>query len=284
MKTQVRLPHAFLRRSRRRPSAVLSPIYIRSRGRCAAPFVVLCNQRSGSTHLIDLLGQQPDIWAYNEILHGHRPYRATVRGRRARDTEDGATFLDRLYCPRGVRQRHAIGFKLMYDHALEGPLASAWDYLAADTSITVIEIVRENLLESLVSQRLAERSNRWHLKDPSERKAEPKIVLSPYDCIEYFESFNRTRRAALERLGNRKIVRVTYQELCRDQEATLARICGALNLPPHPAKPLRFKIETLPMEERIQNYQRLRDSLMATAASALFTGMREIIDNATNFS
>lgn len=278
MKTQVRLPHAFLRRSRRRPSAVLGPLHIRSRGRCAAPFVVLCNQRSGSTHLVDLLGQHPEIWAYNEILHGHRPYRATVRGRRARDTEDGAKFLDRLYCARGVRQRHAIGFKLMYDHALKGPLATAWDYLAADKSITIIEIVRENLLESLVSQRLAERSNRWHLKNPAERRPEPKIVLSPYDCIEYFESFKRTRRAALQRLGDRNIVRVTYQELCRDQEGTLARICGALNLPPHPAKPLRLKMETLPMEERIQNYHRLRDSLMATACSALFTGMPEFLN------
>lgn len=278
MKPQVRLPHAFLHRSRRHSSAVLGPLHIRSRGMCAAPFVVLCNQRSGSTHLMDLLGQHPQIWAYNEILHGHRPYRATVRGRRAWDTEDGAKFLDRLYCQRGIRQRHAIGFKLMYDHALEGPLATAWDYLAADKSITVIEIVRENLLESLVSQRLAERSNRWHLKNPAERKAEPKIVLSPYDCIEYFESFNRTRREAIERLGNRRIIRVTYQELCRDQDGTLARLCGALHLPTHAAQPLRHKIELLPMEERIQNYHRLRDTLMATACGALFTGMRDFLN------
>jgi hypothetical protein len=89
-----------------------------------------------------------------------------VRGQKAQDRIDGRRFADWVFDAEHLGTRFATGFKLMYHHARRGSFATVWDYLESLEGLKVLHLSRSNLLEVLVSRRLAERRGVWHVEAP----------------------------------------------------------------------------------------------------------------------
>jgi LPS sulfotransferase NodH len=226
------------------------------------PFIVLTSPRTGSTHLISMLGQHPRIAVYMEPFNGALRSRSEVRGRTVKDREDGAEFARYLFAHPDAPA--AVGFKLMYQHARRGAIATVWPYLAKEPRLVVIDLVRDNLLEVIVSHRLAEVSGIWQIKAGRDAPERGKIRISARDCIQYFDEYHRDRAWALAHFKAHTIIPVSYEELCSQPQAVLDKIFPALGVEKASATPEQGKIEQLSMQDRIEDYGALRTALSTT--------------------
>ncbi len=233
------------------------------------PFIILCTGRTGSTHLAGMLEQHCSVRQYGEVFHLEHQKRAPARGRVALDHDDGAAFAEWIFALESP-DALAIGFKMLYRHARMGALSSAWDYLAGLADLRVLHLTRTNLLEMLVSHRLAASRGFWHLPARRARPCLGQIELGMSECIDYFEHVEAGRLWALERLKSRWILSVDYDELSIRRRAILKDICDALGVSHFSPQPLLSKLECWPMSARVSNYQELRDMLAGAKYEAYF--------------
>lgn len=222
------------------------------------PFIVLCTGRTGSTLLLESLAQHPRVAAYNEPLNAHYASRDPVYFGRAKDNDDGAGFVRRVFDPAHAGGARAIGFKMMYDHAASGPFATAWTQLVQTKDLVVFDLVRQNLLEVLVSVRIAEYTGAWRSTIRSLRTVPSQIYLSPHDCTAFFELYAKERQMALGRFARQRVVTLTYEQLRDDLSGCLAEVCAVLGVEPFTPKEVMEKQERRSMRERIENYEELK--------------------------
>lgn len=235
------------------------------------PFIVLCAPRTGSTHLLELLRQHPQIEAWFEVFHEDKATRDRIDGRPARDDEDGARHLFRLFGRGRPAAIQAVGFKLMYHHARERSFASAWEFLAQEPRLLVIDLYREDLLATLVSHRMAERSGVWQAPGRRGRQEDGQVYISAHDAAAYFDKTEALRRAALARFATQPIVSISYERLVTEQAECLKQICDALEVPHFEPESVKRKFEYLPMNQRLANYDSLAASFAHTPYEGFFT-------------
>jgi len=244
----------------------ITALYVRIKGHRATaeeiarirPFIVLCAPRTGSTHLLEMLRQHPAIEGYFEVFHDDIRTRDRVDGRPAQDHEDGRAFLFRLFGRERDPAIQAVGLKLMYRHGRKGKLATAWDFLLEEPRLVVFDLYRENLLQTLVSHRIAERTKVWQAPGRRGKKAGGQVHLSRHDCAHYFAQVRAERAAALEAFKDHSIVTIRYEDLIAREETELAKVWAALGLAPITPTAIKRKFEFMTMRERVANYDALQ--------------------------
>jgi len=234
------------------------------------PFVILCGERTGSTLLVELLDQHPALRVYNEPFNGLRGIRSPVRRRRFHDTDDGAWAVDMIFRKRRMRPRAAVGFKMIHTHAPAGPLHNAWRRLSEIANLLVIDLVRDNLLEVMVSHRLADFTGRWRSSLKGARPDPGPVFLSPYDCLEYFERCEQLRKAALDWFPSQQRIPVTYESLTKNPQAVLEAIWPALGVEAFAPSLGMFKQETKAIRERVENFEHLEEFMRNTPYARFF--------------
>jgi LPS sulfotransferase NodH len=241
------------------------------------PFVILCTQRTGSTHLAYLLEQHRQIGQYHEVFRDGFRFRAFARGRRAKDTDNGKEFAKWIF---GVNGSHlkAVGFKLMYHHARSAPLSFVWDLLESLSDLRVIHLTRSNLLEVLVSHRAAEICGHWHLPATAQAShyaeviaaRRTKITLSASDCATYFEKVESNQAWALERLRAATMFSIDYEQLYREQKSCIDHLCDVLGVTRFAPRPVIVKMENYPMSKRVANYYDLKEAFAGSRFASFF--------------
>jgi LPS sulfotransferase NodH len=151
-------------------------------------FIVLSTQRSGSTWCIDCLRSHGNIIAFGELfapagaLHGREsasyrvPLWQEVAGppKGALRSRGLFSYLDAVFelAPQAGK---SVGFKLMYNQLRENP-ALLW-YLRS-RRIRVVHLLRRNLLDVVVSRKVAEATQVFQTAVPVEC---PAIRLEPFE-------------------------------------------------------------------------------------------------------
>jgi LPS sulfotransferase NodH len=145
--------------------------------------VVLSTQRSGSTFLIDFLSSTPGILVHSELFQNLRPdlvgrpnaprhyalayqtYRKASFPRRLahrfRRPALIGQYLEEIYAPKP--EIDVIGMKLMYNQTRKYPEVLDW-LIAHD--VFFIHLVRENLLDMVVSRELAIKRGTYSMLQP----------------------------------------------------------------------------------------------------------------------
>jgi LPS sulfotransferase NodH len=189
-------------------------------GRNYVKFIILTRSRTGSNLLVDYLNSHRRVFARNEIfrrLEG-REYQALWRSLFGKH-------------PSHIR---AVGCKIFYDHPLDAADNGVWDALERDRTIRVIHLVRENILRSVVSQRIAEKNNDWFQKrkrKPAPAGAEEKrIRLDFAELLREFEQTTQWQRQGEARFKEHDSLKISYEELTRDADTAFARVCRFLGL------------------------------------------------------
>lgn len=199
-------------------------------------FIILTTQRSGSTWLMDMLDNHPNIKVYNELFLNmdnkskwadpNQPifynYKKTTPGKRPWKT---IKYLNNLYTYDG--QYDVIGFKLMYDQLFRNP--EILINLVAD-GYKIVHLVRENPIDVMVSYALAQQHKRFF----SEQKVENKrLHLDPQAFKKEVEKQDfkvRLARILVAILPN-SVLNITYDELRQDKDGTLNQITQFLGVP-----------------------------------------------------
>jgi LPS sulfotransferase NodH len=207
---------------------------------------------------------------FGEVLSGE----ADIDDECISHDQDGWNYLERtIYGCRVLGGERAIGFKILYSHGVGGPASSAWDYLESETSIRVIHLTRRNLLEGLISLRLAEATGEW-IRRPglSPRAAEPAVALSFQECVEYFASVRWASEQVRARFANHSVLRIEYERhLASKFAATIRTLCSFVAVRPLALAPALVRIASGSIAMRLRNYQELKETFADSEFRVFFT-------------
>jgi len=217
-----------------------------------------------------MLDQHTQIEAHLEVFNDDPRYRNEARGRTLAEGEDGASFVHWLFTRPVKPGCRAVGFKLMYHHAHMEASKTVWTYLASEPRLVVLHLHRANLLEVIVSHRLAERTGVWQAPPIWWPRRAGKVMLSPDDCLRYFDNVLEERKEALERFAAFKPMSISYEDLTTNRQLVLNRITEALGVHPFTPKTEIRKLERLPMRKRVSNYAALREAFSKTEYAHFF--------------
>ena len=255
-------------------------------------FIVLTQARSGSNLLCDLLNSSGQAVVSGELFQPQRiiwnykvPDEYLAPEMLARRQNSPVQFLeDDVFrpFPRGVR---AVGFKLFYDHAREGPL---WAHLAKSGSnmagLKVIHLRRENFLKTYLSFRRAVESkvfiNRMKLFEKGVGRASatenrtqpPKAITLEYQkCLQAFETSKRDQTERVKEFAGREVLDLTYEALTQDYETQIKRVQSFLGLKPEPLYTSMKKQNRRSLSESIANYWELKEKFADSQWAGFFT-------------
>lgn len=254
-------------------------------------FILLATQRTGSSWVQEMLNSHPDLKVYSELflpdargmpLWAPSDFEfansfVAARARRPAIVTRRywmLTYLRRLF-DQGTSQ--AVGFKYMYDQARHSPEVLAY---AAVARVPVVHLIRRNLLDTVISARLARASLLYHLpadgRPPipwlASERAETKIRLDPDEVVSELTKLASERRRVRAWLRGTRTptLEVEYEALVADP-SRFGRILAFLGVgDPDPARlgSGLSKVRTEPRAEVISNYSQLEVTLAGTPFEA----------------
>ena len=242
----------------------------------ATRFVILASARTGSNLLQGMLDSHEQVSCFGELFNDSNPSHIqwnTSREIRAEDIAlrdaDPCGFLEqRVFAvPPHVR---AVGFKLFYFHAVQGPWSAIWPYLRGMSGLRVLHLRRTNLLRKLVSERLAARTGKWWINRDEDAYCDVSIELGYDECMGEFDSARNYERDGLQRLAGQAVLDLTYERLAAAPEIEANRALEFLGVAPQILQ-ARIKRQLRdPLTKVVSNYSELAARFAGTADAAFF--------------
>jgi LPS sulfotransferase NodH len=227
-------------------------------------FVILGEQRTGSTYLQTLLASHRNILSFGELFNPSERIRGQIPRKIARPIELGEDPVEYLknyvfkeYHP-GVR---AVGFRLFYTHARDDNWVDVWEYLRS-RNIKIIHLKRRNLLSRYLSYELARRSNEWINYQASNGSYTEPINLDPQDCFRDFCTSLWYQERVDEFFKHNLKIEVIYEQLQNNLVEESKRIQDFLETDYQPLSSKTKKQRTKKKSEIITNYADLRRFLL----------------------
>lgn len=208
-------------------------------------FIIIGRSRTGSGLLVDLLNSHPAINAYGEIF-------IMLNGRTCKE------IWRKTFC-RKSRSIKYVGFKLFYYHPIDSSDKTVWDYIKADPNIKIIHLKRINMLRTIVSKKIADKTKVWKQKTNENGilKKDKLVELSFNECIDEFNQMRKWERDAEIALEKNDIIQINYEDLVENKENTMKRIFEFLNIPYYAVDSNFQKQNDEPLKDLIVNYDEL---------------------------
>jgi LPS sulfotransferase NodH len=240
------------------------------------PFVILATPRSGSTWLADTLDAHPAIASYGELFisrANHKLYKDSdyeffysYYSERSKRWEPitraywSIRYLNAFYASRPGLE--AIGCKLTYGQFRARPWLVAYLVLRR---IRVVHLVRENLLDVILSLESAEARHEYHALRP-DKVQDISVTLDPERLLARLRALNRQivigRRFL--RLLPVPVLETTYEALVGSSSA-VDSIVSFLGVREHVPLSSRFKkMNTASRRTLLANYDEVERSLDGT--------------------
>jgi LPS sulfotransferase NodH len=240
-----------------------------------APFVVIGRSRVGSNLLRGLLNAHPEVVAFGEVFRDvssldwdHTGYfQSASMGSLVR--RDPVAFLDTKVFGRYPRSVRAVGFKLFYYHARQPDLASVWDYLEARTSVKIVHLKRQNLLQTHLSRHRAALSDRW-VDTAGNLDPAPAVRLDYEECLKDFRQTRAWEEECDRAFARHPLLQMHYERLAADRTGEIERLQVFLGLSPHAVEPTTFQQAKQPLSAAIVNYGELEERFRATPWAEFF--------------
>jgi LPS sulfotransferase NodH len=177
--------------------------------------------------------------------------------------QDGGEFLERfVFGSPPVENIRAFGFKLFYDQARFDEFSqTAWTYILSH-DIRIVHLIRRNLLYSLISFEIAERTKRWHhaIEQADQRfPVFPPFAIEPGACRAYFDQIVAGRERVRREFAKRNVLTIEYEnDLCADFRSTIFRVFAFLGTIPWHLRPGLIKQQTVTARRQITNFEELQ--------------------------
>ena len=272
-----------------------------------ARFIILSGARTGSHMLAQALNSNPSItcfrevfnWLLNVIQYGVEGYDDFSAEDLALRKEDPLRFLDeRIFCRHAEKVR-AVGFKYHYVH--DWGFSGVLERLIEDRGLRVLHLKRRNLLQVLVSLKIAEATGVWLEEDRLEgpkptaarvlrasghplrtaaglwRRARPPEVLHeapPAPRVRVSLSVEELRRfiVQMERdaahydyfFREHPVLTVYYEDLLEHREEVFAQAQAFLGVKRRRLKVAVRRQNPQPLRELLENYDELNEAFRRT--------------------
>lgn len=221
-------------------------------------FVVISPGRSGSSLLMDLLGNHPNILTFGEIFGTHEGslFSSQVANTPNRDT---SYVINHIFSNQNSTI-DAIGFKLLY-HQGHPKFHSkfkndvVWKNLKSMNDLGVIHLWREDYLGVIRSLEVAKNKNDWDSKSPTINIS---VNIDPQFCLDVWKYLDWGYTYVRELFSKRHFLEITYEDLKDNQENTLDKILDFLGTNRMKLSTSLKKQNTTPLNEGIENYGELK--------------------------
>jgi LPS sulfotransferase NodH len=233
-------------------------------------FIVLALPRTGSSRLIEALGQHPLIVANGEALNPHQSEYSW-----AHEMGDSTELLIEigftLLGPQNAGKRGFVttGFKVLDEQVADGSRHSrALDLLAADMDIRVLHLTR-NPMESLRSHVQAGVTGQWQVRVPG--VAPPPVYVPAQQCQEFFQRAAAFELTVRRRFLEHEILHVTYERMESSLNLELTRIHSFLGVYHRPiTRETLIRQEARPLGDTLINFRELKMHFRDTPYASLF--------------
>ncbi|HQU44770.1 MAG TPA: hypothetical protein PK867_18290 [Pirellulales bacterium] len=257
-------------------------------------FVILSFPRTGSNLLAAALRDHPAVKIFGELMNRNSSeavgeLAATWPDCRYRHGgQAGEMLAEWLFNPaRHAAHVRAAGFKLFYDQAREdGAAFSVWTALLDDPTVHVLHVIRQNLLQVLVSLRTALATDVWAVvREPDggytaygnqgprqHRVAQPPVRLRivPEEAEGFFKSVIAEREWVRRAFQDHPYLAVHYVPLTQEFPDTTTNVFRFLRLPDHRVSPGLVRQSRATPREQIENYEELRTYFRRTIFAEYF--------------
>lgn len=229
-------------------------------------FIIVCQARTGSTLLTTALRQNPAIVENGEVFLRIYDY-VLMFG--LNWLEQGPQF-PLAYKLAQVREQNYVsflyewafypgkaqvaGFKFKYEELSLPEYKDLVDIVAEDTSIAILHLVRDNLLERLLSQKRALDS--WifeipHQHEPLETKS---FYIEPQECLEEFRTSEHLQAYYRNLFKEHDILELRYEDLIGKFDNVMRYVQDFLGVKPIETQKMLRKIQRGTLRERLINY------------------------------
>lgn len=230
-------------------------------------YLIVCQMRSGSSYLGELIGNHDGLEYYNELFTPEICRRRFIWPIELDDRLNTEVL-------RHAYSRPGSGFKLVYN---QGP-AELWAMLALKRNLRVIHILRENLLQQLASilylervgvsmARLDEKGMTYQY-DTAGNKCGPqrhfRMILPAKDCEKHFRECEGARYFSWRLFHERKhYLEVQFEDLfSEEKQAEIMAFLGCEYKPE--ARPNQVKTPRPGARRMFSNYWQLRQHFKGT--------------------
>ncbi len=209
-------------------------------------FVIISRSRTGSTLLMALLNNHSEVICEGELFKNLNGLSCKIIWQ---------NFFNKK--PKIIKQ---VGFKLFYYHPFEND-KQVWEFIKKEKDITIIHLVRNNLLRSFTSQKIGEKTKQW-----TENKNRPheidllskKIKLNYKDCLNTFEKIKRYEEITREDFKSFNFIEVSYEDLNSNRDEELNKIFNKLGLFNEKVGTVMKKQNPESLQVLIENFEELK--------------------------
>lgn len=240
-------------------------------------FIILTMPRSGSNYLSYLLHDHPNIISIGELFcietlwgqPGKKNLNHNFLLKFFRNLFP-ILFLKKYIYHEYPNNIQAVGFRFFY-HQVDR-FKTVFKYLFSLKGIKIIHLKRMNLLDNLISLKLARKTRIWSsLVKP--RKKIIKINLDYNECLEYFKNATFIRNKYDGLLKNKSCIDVHYEQLIKNTQKEISKLLNFLNIPNIPKKSLNcslIKQNLYKPQEVVTNYKQLKNQFKNSQWSKFF--------------
>lgn len=238
-------------------------------------FVIINNKRSGSSLLVMGLRDNKNMEIFGELFPENPMNRAPQH--LYEEGMDGATFLqDDIFNKNKYGQEiQVVGFKLLYTQAhYNAKVKTAWKYLIENQDIHIIHLIRQNMLESWISSKIALMSGEYAVRKNenstnSKRKTEP-FKANPQECEAHFRFVTDYIKWIKTKFKKHPLVEIEYEKLAAQFEETVFSIQDFLSIPKVVAKKHLEKQQQFKPWEQLLNFAELKNYFSKSNYASFF--------------
>jgi len=219
-------------------------------------FIILARSRTGSNLLVSLINRHPRLHCLGEIFKDRHDRELDAMMKRA--------------FPRYPRRIEAGGTKVFYYHPRDDESGELWHRLTAIDGLSVIHLRRQNLLRSIVSQRIAQGTGNWRSVDGATSRPSKTVTLSVDELGTLFGQVRQWEREAEERFAGHRVLELTYEALAEDMVGTFRKATDFLQVKPIPPVTHLSRQNPESLSELIDNFDVLHDAFIDTEWGWMF--------------
>ena len=205
-------------------------------------FIIISYSRTGSSFLVSLLNDHPNIKCDGELLREVSP------------NPDYSKLLNNIFNVPNKTQ----GFKLFYYHPINVENKQLFETIQEDKSIKIIFLERTNLLRREYSRLKANQTNVWRVTHQSKQNHDKtKIHIDINRLIAKINNVTNSENLYKQMFQEHKHITIQYEDLENNNRETCKKIFHFLDVHDHNVNGNTIKQNPGVLKDLIENYNEI---------------------------
>lgn len=237
-------------------------------------FLILSSMRSGSNYLQNLLNSHTNIFCDDEIFNPndnhifkHGDFSKTYLSLRKKDA---LKYLDLFFSRDYPEEISHLGFRLFYNHAQKKDEVIIWKHLKEMKGLSVIHLKRKNILQNLLSLKLAQNTSAWLRNKGAAAIHYQPIALDYEECLAFFLKREKHFQRMDNLFAKQNIINIAYEDLAKRPNPETAKLLKHFGLKPKSLKSNMLRQNLQKTSEIILNYFELKEKFVGSAWEVFF--------------